>query len=193
VSSSRRRLYAPIVLGLLAAGALALFAVTRSWATATVRSPGVPVDQVQASGADGAPVLVALAIVVVAAGLAVVASGGWLRQVIGLVIASVAACAAVRALSLDVAGAPLARALADSPANLGSARPVADLSSWPVVATVAFALAAVLGLAVVVFGRQWPRLGTRYDRAARTRPEQVDATDEAEVWRALDDGRDPTL
>jgi uncharacterized membrane protein (TIGR02234 family) len=195
-ANRRRRLYAPIVLGLLAAGSLALFAVTRSWATATVRTPGVPIDRVQSSGADAAPVLVALAIVVIAAALAVVASGGWLRQLVGLVIASVAACAAVRALSVDIAGAPMARAVLDSPANLGSVHLVPRVSAWPVVAGIAFVIAAVLGLLVVLFGRQWPRMGSRYDRASATAAAptaQPADLDDADVWRALDDGRDPTL
>jgi uncharacterized membrane protein (TIGR02234 family) len=192
-SDRRGRLYGPIVLGILGAGALALFAVTRAWATATVRTPGVPIDTVEASGADGAPVLVILAIVVVAAGLAVVASGGWVRQLVGLTIAAVAACAAVRALSLDIGGAPIARALRESPANLGAVHPVPDVSSWPVVATVAFGVAALLGSCVVAFGRQWPRMGSRYDRPASAPPEQRELLEEADVWRALDDGHDPTL
>lgn len=189
----RRRLYGPIVIGLLTAGAVALFAVTRAWATATVRTPGVPIDRVEASGADGAPVLVALAIVVLAAGLAVVASGGWFRQLVGLVIAAVAAWAAVRALSVDIAGAPIARALAESPANLGSARPVPDVSSWPVVAAVAFGLAALCGLVVIAFSREWPRMGSRYDRPAGLPPAPLGGVEETDLWRALDDGRDPTL
>jgi uncharacterized membrane protein (TIGR02234 family) len=138
-------------------------------------------------------VLVALAIVVIAAGLAVVASGGWLRQFVGLVIATVAAWAAVRALSLDITGAPLARALAESPANLGAARLAPDLSPWPGVATAAFVAAALLGLFVAAFGRQWPRMGSRYERTASAPAEQAVAVDDADVWRALDDGRDPTL
>jgi uncharacterized membrane protein (TIGR02234 family) len=192
-----RRLYGPVVTGLLVVGATALFAVTRAWATATVRTPGVPTDQVEASGADAAPVLIALSIVVIAAALAVVASGGWVRQVIGLLVATVAAWAAVQALSVDIAGAPIARALVDSPANLGDAHPVPNVSVWPVVAGVAFVVAGVLGLAVVVFGRQWPRMGKRYDRPAAgpaLAAHQVSAdADEAELWRALDDGQDPTL
>lgn len=192
-----RHLYGPIVIGLLAVGAIALFAVTRVWATATVRTPGVPTDQVEASGADAAPVLVALSIVVIAAALAVVASGGWVRQIVGLVVATVAAWAAVQALSVDVAGAPMARALLDSPANLGAAHPVANVSVWPVVAGLAFAVAAVLGVLVVVFGRQWPRMAKRYDRqsagSSEAASELVADADDADLWRALDDGRDPTL
>jgi len=192
-----RRLYGPIVTGLLVVGAIALFAVTRAWATATVRTPGVPTDQVEASGADAAPVLVALAIVVIAAALAVVASGGWVRQIVGLVVATVAAWAAVQALSVDIAGAPMARALVDSPANLGAAHPIPNVSAWPVVAGVAFAFAAVLGLVVVLFGRQWPRMAKRYDRpsegSSSVAPDLAADADDAELWRALDDGRDPTL
>jgi len=192
-----KRLYGPIVTGLMAVGAIALFAVTRAWATATVRTPGIPTDRVEASGADAAPVLIALSIVVIAAALAVVASGGWVRQVIGLIVATVAAWAAVQALSVDIAGAPMARALVDSPANLGSAHPIPNVSAWPVVTGIAFTVAAVLGLVVVLFGRQWPRMGKRYDRpsaspssAAADLPSEAD---DAELWRALDDGRDPTL
>ena len=192
-----RRLYGPIVTGLLVVGAIALFAVTRAWATATVRTPGVPTDQVEASGADAAPVLVALSIVVIAAALAVVASGGWVRQIVGLVVATVAAWAAVQALSVDIAGAPMARALVDSPANLGGAHPVPNVSAWPVVTGIAFVVAAVLGLLIVLFGRQWPRMAKRYDRPAAghssAAPDVAPDADDAELWRALDDGRDPTL
>jgi uncharacterized membrane protein (TIGR02234 family) len=180
---------AKAVLGLLAAGAVALFAATRVWASATVRTPGLPTDEVSVSGIDAAPILAGLAVVIVAAALAIVAAGGWLRQLIGLLVATVAGFAALRALTLDAGGAALRRALSDSPAYIGGASPSASGAAWPWIAACAFAVACVLGVVAAVRGRGWPRMSARYERRA---PAEVEPIDEADVWRAQDQGRDPT-
>ena len=176
------------VLGLLAAGALALFAVTRAWASATVRTPGLPTNEVSVSGVDAAPILAGIAVVVVAAALGVVAAGGWLRQLIGLLIAALAGFAALRALTLNAGGPALRRALTDSPAYIGGANPSVQGGIWPWVAALAFAIACALGVAVLIRGRTWPRMSTRYERDV-----QPDTTDESDLWRAQDQGQDPTL
>jgi uncharacterized membrane protein (TIGR02234 family) len=180
---------ARVVLGLLAAGAVALFAVTRAWASATVQTPGLPTDQVSVSGTDAAPILAGLAVVIVAGGLAVVAAGGWFRQLIGLLVAAVAGFAALRALTLNASGAPLGRALRESPAYIGNVRPDVVVGPWPWLAAVAFALAFALGVVVTVRGRQWARMSARYERDSQP----ADGTDEADLWRAQDRGQDPTL
>jgi len=177
------------VLGLLATGAIALFAVTRAWASATVRTPGLPTDQVSVSGVDAAPILAGLAVLIVAAALGVVAAGGWLRQLVGLLIAAVAGLAAVRALTLDAGGAPLGRALKDSPAYIGGVNPSVNGAAWPWIAALAFAVACALGVVVAMRGRAWPRMSARYERKD---PAAVDPTDEADLWRAQDEGQDPT-
>lgn len=178
-----------VVLGLLLAGALALFAVSRTWASATVRTPGLPVDEVSVSGASAAPILAGVAVVVIAAGLAVVAAGGWLRQLVGLLVAALGGYAALRALTLNVGGGPLGRALQDSPAYLAGARPPMQEAPWPWVAALAFAAAGVLGIVVVLRGRAWPRMSARYERATATPAADDDGSD---LWRALDAGEDPT-
>ena len=183
---------AKAVLGLLAAGAVALFAVTRAWVSATVRTPGLPTDQVSVSGVDAAPILAGLAVVIVAAALGVVAAGGWLRQLVGLLIAAVAGFAALRALTLNAGGAALRRALQDSPAYIGGGgtnAPV-DGAAWPWLAAVAFAIAAVLGVVVAMRGRAWPRMSARYEREV---PPQSAPADEDDLWRAQDQGQDPTV
>jgi uncharacterized membrane protein (TIGR02234 family) len=177
-----------VVIGLLAAGAVALFAVTRVWASATINTPGLPTDQVSVSGTDAAPILAGLAVVIVAGGLAIVAAGGWFRQFVGLLIAAMAGFAALRALTLNASGAPLGRALRESPAYLGGVRPDVAVGPWPWLAALAFALACVLGFVVVVRGRRWARMSSRYERDAQP----VDATEEADIWRAQDQGQDPT-
>ena len=179
-----------VVLGLLATGAVALFAVTRAWASATVRTSGLPVDHVAVSGVDAAPILAGLAVVIMAAALGVVAAGGRLRQFIGFLIAAVAGFAALRALTLNPAGPALSRALKDSPAYIGGANPPVNGAAWPWLAALAFAVAAALGAVVAVRGRAWPRMSARYEREA---PSVAEPADEADLWRAQDEGQDPTL
>lgn len=181
-----------VVLGLLVAGAAALFAVTRAWASATVRTPGLPPDQVSVSGVEAAPILAGLAVVIVAAALGVVAAGGWLRQLIGLLVAAVAGLAALRALTLNAGGAALGRALKDSPAYIGGVNgdPPVDGAAWPWLAALAFSIASALGVVVAVRGRGWPRMSARYEREA---PTVAESADEADLWRAQDQGQDPTL
>ena len=181
-----------VVLGLLAAGAAALFAVTRVWASATVRTPGMPTDQVSVSGVDAAPILAGLAVVIVAAALGVVAAGGWLRQLIGLLIAAVAGFAALRALTLNVGAGALSRALKDSPPYIGGVNgdPSVNGAAWPWLAALTFAVASGLGVVVAVRGGAWPRMSARYEREA---PVAAEPIDDADLWRAQDQGQDPTL
>jgi hypothetical protein len=180
---------AKVVLGLLAAGSLALFAVTRAWASATVRTPGLPTDRVSVSGIDAAPILAGLAVVVVAGGLAVVAAGGWFRQLVGLLVAGIAGFAALRALTLDASGGTLGRALRESPAFLGGVRPAVSQGPWPWIAAFAFVVAGALGVVVAARGRGWARMSARYERA----PSEADAPlEEGDLWRAQDQGQDPT-
>lgn len=180
------------VLGLLVTGAVALFAVTRAWASATVSTPGLPTDQVSASGVDAAPILAGLAVVIVAAALGVVAAGGWLRQVIGLLIAALAGFAALRALTLNADGAALRRALQDSPAYIGGVNDelAVNGAAWPWVAALAFAIACAFGVIVTVRGRTWPRMSARYERET---PPAAEPAGEADLWRAQDEGQDPTV
>ena len=118
-----------------------------------------------------------------------VAAGGWLRQVVGLVVAAMAAWAAISALMLDVAHVPFNRALQESPAFVAAVRPTPDVSTWPNVAIAAYATAGLLGMVVAIRGRRWPRMGSRYDRGG----EPAEPTGDVDMWRALDAGQDPTV
>lgn len=188
-----RRFYGPAILGLMVLGALALYAVTRTWLSTTLRTPGLPADRVTVTGHDAAPLLIAVALVVAAGGLAVVAAGGWLRQFIGLVVAALSVVAAITAYRVEAAGRPLAEALKASPAFVGGQLPSVDHAAWQLVAMVAFALAAALGLVVAGFSRDWPRMGRRYDNPAEASASaSAGDGDELDLWKAFDDGRDPT-
>ena len=60
-----------------------------------------------------------------------------------------------------------------------------DATVWPVLSGAGFAAATLLGVVVLRHGRSWPGLSGRYEAPSR----RVDD----DPWKALDEGRDPTL
>lgn len=188
-----RRLYGPSVLGALATGGLAFFAASRTWAYTTVEASGVPTARVDVSGAEAVALVPALALVIVAASLAVLAASARVRRVVGLLIIVVAVIGLFVVLqSEDRVGRALDAAVKDSPAFIGTNAPdVVSYSSWREVAAVAFILSALVGLVIAVFGALWPTMGRKYDAPkAHAATEEVET--ESDIWKALDDGRDPT-
>jgi uncharacterized membrane protein (TIGR02234 family) len=186
-----RRLYVPVVLVLLAAGGVAFFAASRPWIEATVRAKGLPSDHVSVSGTDALPLVPALALVVVTGALAVLAASGRVRWVVGVMLVLVGIGAA---LLVATGGSALDDALRDavrtsSAFTGGNAPDGSRVVVWPVVAGLAFVLAAGLGVLVVRLAGTWPTMGSRYESPTGSvdRPRT-----EAELWAALDEGRDPT-
>ncbi len=85
-----RRLYAPVVLGTLAAGGLAFFALGRTWASSNVVADGLSTDTVSATGSDAHPLASALALVIVASALAILAASKRIRRAVGVLTVLVA-------------------------------------------------------------------------------------------------------
>ena len=187
-----RRLYAPVVLGTLAAGGLAFLAASRTWAHVTVATDGLPSDSVDVTGSDAQPIVPALALVVVAAALAVLASSPRVRRAVGgfTVLVALAAAAAVvlGGSSLDHA---VDHAVRESPAYTGTGDHDFTASAWRYVTVVAFVLAAALGGVTARLGAIWPTMSSRYDAPA-ARPAVTSPQSDAEMWKALDEGHDPT-
>ncbi|MGH3357167.1 MAG: Trp biosynthesis-associated membrane protein, partial [Nocardioidaceae bacterium] len=94
---SSRRTYAAAVLAGVASGAVVFFAASRTWASVEVAPPGMTVDTVTVSGSSATPLVGAMAFVVMAGAVAVVASAGWLRRGIGVLVLLAGATAAVSA------------------------------------------------------------------------------------------------
>ncbi|MBC7631008.1 Trp biosynthesis-associated membrane protein [Aeromicrobium sp.] len=186
-----RRLYAPVVLGTLAAGVLSFFAAGRTWAQVKVATDGLPSDSVKVTGTDAQPLVAALAVVVVTAALAVLASPLRARRVIGVftVLVSIAGVLVV-VLSSSALDDAVKRAVEASPAFTGGAHRTFDVSAWKYVAVVGFVLSAVLGAVTTRFGPLWPTMSTRYERGPR--PDRSATTTDADMWKALDEGHDPT-
>ncbi len=141
---------------------------------------GVPESQTRID----MPLALALALVVLAGWGALLVSRGMVRRV----CATVALAAAVGVIACAVT-APfvlpddLRRGLPDSPVEPG-----VDPTGWFVAALVGSVLSALVLLAAWRRAPSWPTMGSRYDAPA-SRSAQPDETD---LWKALDEGRDPT-
>lgn len=192
-----RRWYAPTVLGLLACGGLVFFAGSRVWMSGRVRADGLPSDLVTVTGSAAEPLVPALGLVIGAAALAVLATRGRLRRLVGVL--TVVAATAVAVISATDGGAladAFDAAVRQSTAFTGANSPAdVDRSLWPWVVRVTAIVAAALGLLTVRCARIWPSMSGRYDApgTATTHVVDVSRDDGADVWKALDDGQDPTL
>jgi uncharacterized membrane protein (TIGR02234 family) len=192
-----RRELTAAVLASAVAGGLALLAGGQTWATLSAVRPAPlpPVTEVLA-GSTHAPLVPAAGLVLLAAAIALLAVRGRGRTAVGVLMAICGAALVWTAGRALVGG--LREAALDGPVVVGT--PVPEISAvWPATAVVAGILGALAGVLVVVRGRRWPAMGSRYERGpaagggppAPARPR----TDEERAhlaWSALDRGEDPT-
>jgi uncharacterized membrane protein (TIGR02234 family) len=181
-----------VVLALLVAGGLAFVAAGRAWVTAAIGDGEGPGASFELTGSDVAPAAGALGVVIVAAALAVLASGGWFRRVIGLVVVLVSGGGAWATFTDP--GDAIDRTVAES-VTFSTGEPVAsDGTIWPWVALAAFGVAAVLGAMVARYGAAWPTMGRRYEAPGTGPSDEAAAPEqtEADLWKSLDHGIDPT-
>ena len=183
----RSRSFAPTVLAGLAGAALAAVSAGRAWASATGDAAGVPVTAA-VKGSSSAPLVLALSLVALAAWGVVLVLRGRARRVVAVLgaLASAGALAstlvALGRLSDDARAAVVARGATGSGLHT-------HLTAWYVVTLVAALLTTAAFVVAVRVAGSWPAMGSRYD-APTSRPQP---TSEQDLWRAIDEGRDPTL
>ena len=187
-----RRWYAPTVLALLATGGVAFLATSRVWVEGRVVAEGLPADPVSVTGSDAHPLVTALSVVIVAASLAILSTGGRTRRVVG-VIAALAALGGLAVVAFG--GAQLDRSFADavaaSTAFTGQNPPEESrVIWWPVLTVLALLIAAGLGALTACVGHTWPTMGRRYEAPTAAAPQAPQT--ESDIRKALDEGRDPT-
>jgi uncharacterized membrane protein (TIGR02234 family) len=192
-SLASRSGYALTIVAGLAASAACSVAVAQPWARATATVPGLPPIEASVDGADVAPIAAALAVVCLAAFGAVIATRRWVRRALGVLIVG---CAAV-VVFVAVAPGSTTGLLEDALSAKGWTGGHYDRSvtAWRVVAGFAAALTMAAGAVVARFGGEWATMGARYDSPADTqsaRPTADEELSDAAMWRALDDGGDPT-
>lgn len=180
--------FVPVVgLGLVS-GAAAAVAGAKPWFSAVVAYKLMPGVREPDTSID-LPLALAVGLVVLAGWGAVLVTRGRVRRALMVLTAAAAlafvACLVVGPLTLpdDLRGqlAP------------GSAGVLVTPTGWYVVA----ALAGVVSLLATVVGvrlvPRWPEMAQRYDApGAQRTPDEIDPDDQRAVWKALDEGRDPT-
>ncbi|NIL60353.1 Trp biosynthesis-associated membrane protein [Salinispora arenicola] len=173
--AGRRELAYAVLLGVAGAG-LAIWSVTRAWVVelASRPAPLPPVREVH-TGADLAPWLPALALVMLAGWGAVLATRGWVRRLLGGVLAGIGAAVAAGGGYGLVAG--LTGAVS---------------RQWPLLCLLGGGLAVVAGVLTMARGGRWPAMGARYERRAGAPAGPVPSRRTADAWDALDRGADPT-
>jgi uncharacterized membrane protein (TIGR02234 family) len=183
----RERSFGAAVLTGLGGAVLASVAAAQPWARASGDAAGVAVHAA-ATGSEAAPVVLALALVTLAAWGVVLVLRGRVRQA----VAGVGLAAAVGALvalvgAFDGAQDAAVTAVAADGATGDVFR--TSLTGWYWAAGVGLLLTAAAHAVAVRRARSWPAMGSRYD-APGTRP--ATPVTEQDLWRALDDGHDPT-
>ena len=182
--SARPGMGPTIVAGLAGAG-LAAVSSAQVWGRAEVTEPAVRV--VEARGADVAPVALPLALVALAAWGAVLVlrrRGRRVVSVVGLLAAlGVVTAVAVRMGSIGDAARDL---VAGGAARSGV---TTETTMWPWAAVLGAVVTALGFLVALRVSPSWPEMSSRYDAPASDRPAEAVTPD---MWKALDEGRDPT-
>jgi uncharacterized membrane protein (TIGR02234 family) len=187
-----RRSFGPVVLLGLASATLVAVAGNRTWAEADsgaardVSSLALSVD------AGKMPAATALALVLLACWGVVLVTRGRVRRA----VAALGVLAALGALASVVMGwTSVVDALRNDLASVGVTDVEIGHTGWFWAAAVGALLALASSVAAVVLVPGWPEMGSRYDAPGAQEPAPVvEPEDQSslDLWRAMDEGRDPT-
>jgi uncharacterized membrane protein (TIGR02234 family) len=187
---SRRRTFGPVVLLGLVAGGLVAVAGDKPAADASGRAARAAAGGLVTYDAH-MPLVTALGLVVLACwGVVLVTRGRVRRAVAALgVLAGLGALVAVVA-----AWSAVPDQLRDDLAEVGVSDAGIGHTLWYFVAAVGALLSVAATVLAVLWAPDWPEMGTRYDApgaapAPAVEPEEQTSLD---LWKALDEGRDPT-
>jgi uncharacterized membrane protein (TIGR02234 family) len=192
------RRYGPFALALLldliGAGGALLVSV-RHWQTISTPRPPRAADLLHLTGrtVDSAPT--ALALVALAGVVAVLATRGVLRRVVGGVLALAGVGLVWRAIaSSSPVGVGRARSLVAGrhvTVDLTGVTPhVATHALWPVLTGLCGLLVAAAGALIAWRGHRWQVMSARYENPTDEGQEQARVA--TTLWSALDRGEDPT-
>jgi uncharacterized membrane protein (TIGR02234 family) len=181
-----RRWFGPAVLAGLAGTGLCALAGSKPWAAPDGRAGSTLVEK------TGGHVPLAAAL-----GLAGLACWGVLlvtRRRVRRLMAVLGAVVAVGLVATAVVGRSAALESArHATVDLGRTPDGAHLTGWWFVALVASVVALAASALAVRHAAAWPEMGSRYDAPSRPRDgEDPAAMEDVDLWRAIDQGRDPT-
>jgi uncharacterized membrane protein (TIGR02234 family) len=183
---AERRWFGPTVLAGLAGAGLCALAGSKPWAAPDGRPGSALVDDT----GGHVPLAGALGLVALAVWGVVLVTRGRVRRAVAVLGAVVAAGLVVTAVAGRSQALDSAR---HATVDLGDTPSGAHVTGWWWVALLASVVAVVAAAAAVRFCASWPEMGRRYDAPAG--PARTPAPEEMEdidLWRAIDQGRDPT-
>lgn len=191
----RRRTVGPVVLVGLAASGLTALGGTRAWVGtdgATGRVAGIgPSGLATTTDVGEAPLAAALGLVLLACWGVLLVTRGWFRR-------AAAALGALAAAGVVAVAVTSARTLPDDVteqlARGGTTDVDPGITAWLPVTALAALLALAACVAAVRLAPSWPEMGSRYDApadAATTATTRAPETS-LDLWKAIDEGEDPT-
>ena len=187
-----RRTFAPVLLLGLGSATLCAVAGTKAWATVAESKSYVMAPGADALYADAGqmPLAGALSLVVLAAWGVVLVTRGRVRRV----VAVVGAVAAVGVLATVVAGWSSTRDDVVDALQITDASVTTTLTGWYWAAAVSSVVSVVATVLAVRYVPHWPAMGSRYDAPAARPAPTVDPEEAGDggLWRAIDEGHDPT-
>lgn len=183
---TRSRAYG-FTLVLLLVGAVALLlAASQPWVNAETAGSGLPTVDLTITGGQALPLLTGAGLLLLAGIAGVVATGGIVRVIVGVVVLVTSAIALESAVSFGRRGSAAAEE---------AARAILQASgtgtNWWWLAAIGAVAGVLAGTLTVALGKAWPTLGSRYQRRdARTASKP---STPSQMWDAMDRGEDPTI
>ncbi|WP_164477863.1 Trp biosynthesis-associated membrane protein [Nocardioides pantholopis] len=185
-----RRTFGPVVLLGLAGGALAAVAGNKPWAVAEDDSQSTSAMMLMFDSGE----------MPTATGLALVALACWgvvlvTRRRVRRVVAVLAALASAGVLVSVVVGfSSTADAVRSDLEGLGL-EPQIGHTGWYWAALIGAVLSLAASVLAVRLVPTWPEMGSRYDAPTGAAPQQAAAPEDRsnlDLWKAMDEGQDPT-
>lgn len=184
---SAKRTYRLVLLLLTVSGVLVIVGFALPWASVTLPlASGVEhaTKAAEFTGQSMFPGAAAVGWACLAGVAGILATRSWGRVIVGVVVfvAGVVAAYASARFAVDSSSAvdSAASAIVGSPVTASG-----SITAWWAVAMMGGICAALAGAWTVLRGREWPAMGSRYERTPR-RAAPVSP------WDALDKGEDPT-
>ncbi|HEX4190438.1 MAG TPA: Trp biosynthesis-associated membrane protein [Marmoricola sp.] len=185
--------FGPILLGGLASAALLAISASQTWLYAKADATGLPVTA-KVSGSDAAPLALALGLVALASWGVILVSRTTMRR-----IAAAIGIVAVLGVLVVVVGLH-AHSIAAERLNTQGAQTVSSLTRrpWYYLTGVAAVAELIMLAGAVRFAPTWPTMSSRYDapgdplEPAAAKPQPDEDLAGLALWKALDEGVDPT-
>jgi hypothetical protein len=191
VAESRSTLVVTIA-ALIAASAALASAAALTWAQVDVQTPLRGIVPVRLTGSAVLSALGPLAVLALAGVAAVLASGGWVRWLLGALLFGAAVLPILAVLQVFDEGtlSEAAMSVADRPARSVPLGTAMIFFGGPTLAAIGAGLLGAASVALLVRGHRMPRLGRRYQAPNHRATSPV--TEEGRLWERMEAGEDPT-